>query len=83
MGFVACLHKRRYRGRFKVEEKQRPFKYNIKFIGAHEDEGMLDIFSSVYDGPARLLENGLSLTEVKEQLTSIGMYIKLWDLRIK
>lgn len=66
MGFVACLHiKEGTEEDLESKKKQRPFKYNIRFIGAHEDEGMLDIFSSVYDGPARLLENGLSLTEVK------------------
>ena len=66
MGFVACVRiKDGTEDTLESKKKIHAFQYNIRFIGADEDEGMLDIFSSVYDGPSYLLENGLMLTEVK------------------
>lgn len=47
------------------KKKTRPFKYNIKFIGANEDEDMMLEFGDVYNGPSYLLENGITLTTVK------------------
>lgn len=46
-------------------KKPRPFKYNIKFIGADEDEYALEEFMEVYSGPKGILENGVRLTECK------------------
>lgn len=66
MGFVACVHiKDGTEDELQSKKRVHPFKYNIRFIGADEDEGMLDMFSNVYDGPSYLLENGLLLTDIK------------------
>lgn len=47
------------------QKKPRAFQYNIRFIGAEDDDDMLMEFSDIYDGPGYLLDNGISLTECK------------------
>lgn len=46
------------------KKKTRPFQYKIEFIGADEDDGMLITFSDAYTGPKKLIENGISFTEI-------------------
>lgn len=66
MGFVATTHIRLHtEDELNSQKKPRPFKYNIKFIGANEDDDMLLEFSDIYDGPNSLLENGLAITTCK------------------
>lgn len=66
MGFIATVQIRNGVAD-ELESKKKPhaFQYNIKFIGADEDENMLMEFPDVYDGPGYLLENGLSMTTCK------------------
>lgn len=66
MGFVATTHIRLHTDdELSSQKKPRPFQYNIKFIGANEDDDMLLEFSDVYSGPDYLLENGLAITTCK------------------
>ena len=66
MGFVATVQIRNGVAEdLESKKKPRAFQYNIRFIGADEDDNMLMEFMDVYDGPAYLLDNGISLTECK------------------
>lgn len=64
MGFIATVQIRNGLGD-ELESKKKPhaFQYNIKFIGADEDDYMLMEFPDVYNGPSVLMENGIQLTE--------------------
>lgn len=66
MGFIATTHIRLHTDdELESQKKARPFQYNIRFIGANEEDDMLLEFADVYDGPAYLLENGLAITTCK------------------
>lgn len=47
------------------KKKARPFKYNIKFVGADDDDSMLVELWDIYDGPAKLMEYGINFSEIK------------------
>lgn len=66
MGFVAAsfLKKGNDGAELQSKKKARPFKYNIKFIGADEDEGMMHEFYNAYDGPEKILENGIGFFDI-------------------
>ena len=67
MGFIACryLMQDKSGDELKAKKKARPFKYNVTFIGAHQDEDMFVEFFDIYKGPKTLLENGLNFSELK------------------
>lgn len=66
MGFIATVQIRNgLADDLESKKKPRPFMYNVRFIGADEDDNMLMEFPDVYDGPGQLLENGMSLTVCK------------------
>lgn len=46
------------------KKKARPFKYNIRFIGADTDDCMLNELWDVYSGPKKLMENGINFSEI-------------------
>lgn len=48
----------------KTQKKQRPFQYNIQFIGAEDDDAMLDILMETYSGPDVVINNGILMTEM-------------------
>ena len=48
----------------KSKKKPSRFQYNIEFIGADYDDGMLSELWDIYSGPKRLLENGINFTEI-------------------
>lgn len=67
MGWVATQYMRDDKGggeALKSKKKAKPFKYNIEFIGADEDDNMLVELWDIYKGPKKLLENGISFTEI-------------------
>lgn len=70
MGWVAVQYLKNNKGggeALKSKKKAKPFKYNIQFIGADEDEAMFMDLCDVYDGPKSLLEKGISFTEIKRK----------------
>lgn len=66
MGFAVCKYLKDNRSGEELQSKKkvRPFKYHSIFIGAYEDDGMLTELYDVYNGPEKLLENGISFTEI-------------------
>ncbi len=66
MGFIFCTHLQNGGLGEELESKKkvRPFQYNITFIGADKDDDMLTEFYDIYKGPEKLLENGISFTEI-------------------
>ena len=66
MGYVACttLKDGGSGEDLKSKKKVRPFKFNSVFIGADTDDNMLTEFYDIYSGPKKLLENGISFTEI-------------------
>ena len=66
MGYVACVHLKDGGSGDELQSKKKPraFQYNVTFIGADADDDMLTEFYDVYKGPQKLLENGLSFTEI-------------------
>lgn len=65
MGFVATTKLREGTDeQLQSKKAAKPFKYNIEFIGAEEDDDMLQEFYDVYKGPESLLQNGIKLDEV-------------------
>lgn len=66
MGFIATVKIRNGEdSELESQKKPRPFQYNIRFIGANDDDDMLLEFPDVYDGPDYLLDNGISFTDCK------------------
>lgn len=65
MGFIAAV-KLKDGTDEELESKKRvyPFQYDIQFIGANEDDGMLTEFWDCYKGPQKILQNGIFLTEI-------------------
>lgn len=47
-----------------TKTKPRPFKFNAVFISANTDDEMLEDLFEVYNGPQKLLENGVCFTEI-------------------
>lgn len=66
MGYVACttLKEGGSGDDLQSKKKVRPFKFNSVFIGADTDDNMLTEFYDIYNGPKKLLENGISFTEI-------------------
>lgn len=66
MGYVVCTHLKEGGSAEDLQSKKkvRPFKYNSVFIGADSDDDMLTEFYDIYNGPKKLLENGISFTEI-------------------
>lgn len=66
MGYVACkfLMNNQSGDDLKSKKKARAFKYNITFIGAEKDDDMLVELWDIYKGPEKLMENGISFTEI-------------------
>lgn len=70
LGFVATQYlKSNQDGGKELQSKQkaRPFKYNIQFIGADDDDSALIEFFDIYRGPEKILQNGISFTEIKSK----------------
>ena len=70
MGWVATQYLKDDKGggeALKSKKKARPFKYNIEFIGADEDDNMLVELWDIYNGPKHLLENGISFSEINRK----------------
>lgn len=70
LGFVAArfLSKNQDGGKeLQSKKKARPFKYNVQFIGADDDDDAFIEFYDIYEGPSKLLENGISFTEIKSK----------------
>lgn len=66
MGFVAVAKLRLGdKDELKSKKKAKPFKYNIRFIGADTDDGMLSELWDIVEAPQVVLENGILLTEIK------------------
>lgn len=69
MGFVAVKYLSKGGGEeLQSKKKARPFKYNINFIGADQDDDMLTELYDIYNGPEKLLENGISFTEISAKI---------------
>lgn len=66
MGYVAAreLKKGTAEETLLSKKKARPFMYEARFIGADEDDEMLMQFYEAYKGPRKILENGVSITEM-------------------
>lgn len=66
MGFtVASFIKKGNDGaELQSKKKAHAFKYNITFIGADEDDDMMNEFYEIYNGPEAILENGIALREI-------------------
>lgn len=66
MGYIVCkLAKDGKTGEdLQSKKKVRPFKYEIRFIGADDDEMAFNDFFDVYDGPEKLLDQSISFTEI-------------------
>lgn len=66
MGAVVCKFIRAGRSLKDLQSKKKahPFAYEIRFIGANDDDAMLLEFWEVYDGPERLAEDGIKFTEI-------------------
>lgn len=66
MGYVAAYSLRKHGNadELKSKSKARAFQYNINFIGADKDDDMLTELWDIYDGPKKLMENGISFTEI-------------------
>lgn len=47
------------------KKKPHAFQYNITFIGADSDDEMCSCFGDIYNGPKILLENGVSISDIK------------------
>lgn len=68
MGFAAAKLIRDDAGdELDLKKKIRPFKYNAVFVGADENQEMLDEFADCYTGPDYLIENGLVLVEIPKK----------------
>lgn len=66
MGFIATVQiKNGVADELESKKKPHAFQYNIRFIGADEDDNMLMEFPDIYNGPDYLLENGISMTVCK------------------
>lgn len=69
LGFAAAKYLSMNKGGEELQSKKktRPFKYNVQFMAADDDDSMLEDFMDVYKGPEKLLQNGISLTEIKSK----------------
>ena len=66
MGWVAAgiLRRGGESEELQSKKKAKPFKYNITFIAANDDDGMLTDLWDVYKGPKQILENGIYFCEI-------------------
>lgn len=65
MGFVATTQLRNgTESALQSKKAVKAFKYEVRFIGAEEDDDMLQEFYDVYNGPQVLLQNGIKLSEI-------------------
>lgn len=66
MGYVVCTYLKDGKSGEELQSKKKahPFKYNITFIGAEQDDDMLVELWDVFKGPKKLMENGISFTEI-------------------
>ena len=67
MGFVATkmLKDNKNAGEdLQSKKKIRPFQYNIKFIGADDDDCMLTELWDIYNGPESLMQAGIKFIEI-------------------
>lgn len=46
------------------KKKVRPFGYNVRFIGAYNDDNMLQEFMDIYNGPESVAQNGIVLADI-------------------
>lgn len=66
LGFVACTSLNNGTDSdLGSKKKVHPFKYNIAFIGADDDDTMCLEFINAYNGPKKLLEEGIALSTIK------------------
>lgn len=66
LGFVACTSLNNgTEDSLDSKKKPRPFQYGIQFIGADDDDQFCEVFSESYEGPKKILENGITLTDIK------------------
>ena len=88
MGYVVCttLKEGGTGEELQSKKKVRPFKYNSIFVGADKDDDMLTEFYDVYNGPKKLLDNGISFTEIdgktnfEKQSSSVGTFLFVQNL---
>ncbi|MEM4385428.1 MAG: hypothetical protein QXD03_02635 [Candidatus Anstonellales archaeon] len=67
MGYSAVVLMQGNGDELKSKKKSRGFKYNIRFIGANEDEDALAEFFDIYDGDKKLLENGIKFITINSK----------------
>ena len=68
MGWVAANYLKNNQDaieQLQSKKKTRPFQYNVVFIGADEDDGMLTELWDIFTGPKYLLENGIQFSEIQ------------------
>ena len=66
MGFVIATHiKKDSEEALQTKKKHAAFGYNIRFIGAYDDEGAFMDIIDVYNGPESVAENGITFTTLK------------------
>ena len=65
MGYVAvCKQQNGTEGQLETRKKARPFKYNIEFLGADEDEIVFQEFMDDFNIPDVVLNNGIVFREI-------------------
>lgn len=65
MGFTAVSKLRDgEKEELKSKKKPKPFNYNIQFIGADNDDGMLQDLYSICNAPEEVMQSGMKLTEI-------------------
>lgn len=64
MTYAICVQMARGMGdELQSKKKVRPFKYEVVFIGAEDDEAVCQELLDIYTGPEKLLENGITLVQ--------------------
>lgn len=65
MGTTACTAMREgTETELKSKKKATPFKYNIQFLGAEDDEAIFQSLLDVCEAPREVMENGIFLTQL-------------------
>lgn len=65
MGYIATVQiSKGLEEDLKSNKKPRPFKYEVRFVGADEDDSVFMDFMQFYNGPEDILENGIVFREL-------------------
>jgi hypothetical protein len=70
IGWVASLFSRegaRVAEELESKKKARAFQYNVEFIGADDDDAMLNEFMDTYRGPKKLMEVGVGFSSINKR----------------